>query len=920
MLCLLATNYSQAKVESWKQLETQRVSSDKSIVWKQISPGNAGFANLLRYHPTIPQKVVMCPDMWNAYISSDNGTSWDGITDYDGKGAFYHIRDLYFSPQNPDFGVAICSSEVWTTNDLGRNWERVLNCPWYKKNPDGTEAQSWMRKVASLAIDPNDTNTWYVGGGQNVRGQNWLSCYATITEKQPRGAENPEQGKLWRTTNAGESWELINEGLPEKIQVGRIIVNPKNSKQVFISSNYGIFKSENGGNKWRNISKKQLDNEIIMDMDFYYNAKSGKFILYAIDQTQFHPAGKSTKCSGGIFASSDEGKSWQRVSGNLALDINRLTGGVPENYYLYISKWFGITVKEAKARYPELPKQALQTYNMIAADPSREDALYIGFADPQVGKSIQPGRLWTTTDGGKKWISTARLYEETWEKDKAYWEERGNPWHANMVVGHESPHMRFGKNYALRSMRGLAVGVDGSVMIISDHSTMLSRDNGKSWQQMDERYTPSGAIVGHGNSNLPALSIAQDKRLKTTLLASGEHRVWIPAYDDTKGDIALRFVKEAQETVSCIAFDPYDPKVAYSTSSRQGNKQHIFRTEDSGESWAQHGVATPATNKWLDDFYTNGLLIDPINPQYMYHGITIIQNKEKASQGGFFRSVDGGKTFEQSNKGLPTISRINDIKFDPRDKSYSSLFAAAQFADWEPPKATGGGLFHSADRGESWTKVNLPSEIKSVQFIEIDNSSRIYITTGYRGAGNGVWCSDDFGGSWTQVFNYAGAECIYVSPFDRDMLVVSVKFLALNPGIYFSRDRGLTWSKCNDNIVIPHQVEDVKFDMFNAGELWLATKGCGFYKGKIEGGEYAQVVEITNPAIKINGRNPATFMARIVNPRYRGAKIVWKSENDTIASVNEYGVVTPHSRGNVKIWATTEDGRFSDYGVVTVMK
>lgn len=81
----------------------------------------------------------------------------------------------------------------------------------------------------------------------------------------------------------------------------------------------------------------------------------------------------------------------------------------------------------------------------------------------------------------------------------------------------------------------------------------------------------------------------------------------------------------------------------------------------------------------------------------------------------------------------------------------------------------------------------------------------MYITTGYRGKGAGVWATDDFGKKWKQVIQYPGAECIDVSPFDHNLIVVSVRFASKNPGIYFSRDRGRTWHKSNKNITIPHQ-------------------------------------------------------------------------------------------------------------------
>ena len=74
--------------------------------------------------------------------------------------------------------------------------------------------------------------------------------------------------------------------------------------------------------------------------------------------------------------------------------------------------------------------------------------------------------------------------------------------------------------------------------------------------------------------------------------------------------------------------------------------------------------------------------------------------------------------------------------------------------------------------------------------------------------GAGAWYTDDFGANWTQVFNYDGAECIDVSPFDNNLIVLTVEYLTKNPGVFVSRDRGLTWSKSNTNIASPNHIED----------------------------------------------------------------------------------------------------------------
>ncbi|MEM9340093.1 MAG: Ig-like domain-containing protein [Bacteroidota bacterium] len=917
---ICANAQTAAQTKFYKDLQTKRVASSNEIVWEQVGPGNAGFANLLRYHPTIPGRVATCPDMWNAYQSDNNGETWYGITDSDGRVDFYHLRDLYYSVSDPGFALAIGSSRLFQSADTGRSWQKLLRCPWYKQDANGEDRDGWRKKVSALAIDPSDASTWYVGGGSFVRGQEWLSCYKTISEAQPHGLKNNYAGKVWRTKDAGKSWKLINTGLHPEAQIGRLVVNPTNPKQLFAASNYGLYRSDDSGSSWKDIGTGKLDNNIIMDMDYYYDAVQEDLVLYVIDQVQYVADGTTTRCTGGIFQSVDYGETWENINGNLYLDYNRITGGASDNYYQYIGVWFGITPEKAKATYPDLPTRALQFYNMISADPSRPGAVYVGMPDPQTQNSIVPGRLWTTENNGKTWVSTARLYEEDWKRDKDYWEERGNPWNGNMEVGHSSPHMKSGKNYALRSMRALDVGVDGSVMIISDHSTMLSKDHGQTWQQVDEDYTPEGNIVGRGNSNLPGLTIAQDKRNPNMILGSGEHKVWIPTDDSPNERQALKFIEDVPQTVISLAFDPYDGRIVYATSSRQKKKQYIFRSGDAGYSWEQWGVATPATNKWKDDFYTNSLSVDPINNHYLYHGITRIENKGKSTQGGFFVSDDQGKTFKQSNNGLPSPARISDIEFDPRDNDRASLFAAAEYYNFshQPPKAQG-GLYHSKDRGASWLKVNTPPEIKGVNYIALDHSNRMYITTGYRGKGNGAWYTDDFGETWEQVFKVPGAVCVDISPFDRNFIVITVEFLEKNPGVYVSRDRGLTWAKSNTGLVTPNKIEDIKFNIHHPGEIWAANKGTGFYKGIIAKGEKIQVVDVIEDHMDFQTLDATgQLQTRITNETYKEEKVSWKSENTNVVKVDKKGVLQPIGKGMTKIWATTKDERFSDYCVVVV--
>ena len=912
--------FAQLDSPYFNKLKTERVVSEDDISWKQFGPGNAGFADFIRYHPTKPDVVVTVPDLFVVYQSEDNGKQWYNIKDKDGNGEFQRLYDLYYSANNEDFGIAIESSQVWKTEDMGRNWSIVNNCPWYVVDTDGSDREGWRSKVSALALDPTDDNIWYVGAGFHPRGQERFSSSKDANRANPRGIASFTQGKMWKTTNAGASWTEISTGLNPKDQFSRIVVNPTNNQQIFAASLYGLKRSNDGGTTWSDIGNGKLPNNTIMDMDYYYNPTTGKFILYFIDQVRYEPSGNTTTNSGGIFKTEDGGNTFTNINGDLYIDVNQLTGGVPINYYKYIAKWFGITLAQAQSTYPVIPTNVLQYFNSLNVDPSREDALYIGFADAQVQNSIMPGRLWVTSNGGSHWVNTAREFAPAWEKDKAYWQSRNNPVNDNMEFGHEKFDLQFNQDYPLRSLRYCHVNSRGDVMIIASHNTLLSTDNGASWKQVDEDYTPAGNLMGRGNSNLPGEAMLQDKRLgpDRPLLGSGEHRFWRVRDDGTNGRQAVVQTPTAAETISAIAVHPFNEDIIYTTSFRQRERRYIMRSTDGGDTFSEWSMATPADR----EMRTHALTIDSQNPKIMYFGISDKNGADANKIGGFYFSEDEGKTFTPRNNGLPTNARVFDIEVDPRDNSGKSLFAACQvfkFSFSGSPIVDNGGLYHTNDYGLNWTKIDIAPVVTGINRIKFDNTNRMYVTSGHRNNplnNGGIWYTDNFGTNWTRVFDSARTEAIDVSPFDNNVLIATIGQLQRNPGIYLSEDRGLTWKKNNID-GLNTLIREVQFDLFDPTKLWSVSMGNGFNIGSYPNGATSKALNLTPFKSKIAVNEILEITPEILNTTFTASDIVWKSSNEAIATVDQNGNVTGISGGKVEIMALIND-RFSDVAVVVV--
>jgi len=832
---LLSASVSNAQQWFFDLIANGRVESADEIVWTQEGPGNGGMSDLVRYHPSFPDTVFFGPDMGGNYQSDNNGTSWYNVRDYDGNSRMPRLRDVYYSSANSDRAIAIGFSHLWESSDRGKSWSLVLNCPWYTSSSDGSDGTNWVSKISAIGIDPNNSEGWYVGAGKHTRGQNWPtdSNIRTATAANPRGDSHSPSGQIWKTTDGGASWTEVSTGLDAAAQFCRIIVNPNNSSQVFAASNYGLYRTDNGGTSWTNITDGKLPNNTILDLDAYYDGAN--LTLYLIDQVRYFASGSTVTNTGGIYKSTDLGVTWQDITGNMYLDLNQLSvgvtgwGGIKTTYYNYLGRWFGIDASSAQTTYSVLPTDALQPVHRIRADPSQAGTVYVGLNDPQgENLSFGPGPLWQTTNDGTSWIMATRGHGPAFANDSTYWTSRGNPINGNMTFGHEPFNQQWGDNYPHRTMRNFDVNSRGDIMLISAHNTLLSTDRGATFTQVDEDTTPAGNLVGRGNSDLPGETLKQDPRLRPgeLFLGSGEHRLWKTTLDDMNGRVAMKLCP-AMDTVSSIALHPNDVNTVFVTSNRQHAMDEIWRSTDGGDTFSKWGDTTAAVTAMR----TKALTIDPINPQYMYLGVTDRSSSDLGNPSGFYFSSDGGVNWSTRNTGLPADPRVNDMVFDPRDPSYQSIFIAAQKRTFGVTDNVG-GLYHTSDRGQTWSQITVDAEVDGVNEIKIDQLGRLWITTGHRESGiGGLWYSDNYGTTWTKAFASKSTDSIDVSPFNPNLVVVSVSDISANPGVYLSQDRGVTWSKNNRVISINHRISAVEFSIHDPATLWLSCVGAGFFKG-----------------------------------------------------------------------------------------
>ena len=245
------------------------------------------------------------------FRSTDGGTTWEKL----GFENSERISSVIVHPEDPDIiyvgvlGALWSDSEergVYKSTDGGRNWERIL----YLNPKTG---------LADMAMDPTDPNTLYAsmwefrrtawsfesGGGSSALlkstdgGENWAEIHngfpqgklgrlgIAIAPSNPKvlytviEAEKPERKGLYRSNNAGQSWEQLNNDFEITVRpfyFSRLAVDPRDEDVVVKAGLSGSI-SRDGGKTFKNLGNMHSDIHdlafSIVDSDIIYSGTDG---------------------------------------------------------------------------------------------------------------------------------------------------------------------------------------------------------------------------------------------------------------------------------------------------------------------------------------------------------------------------------------------------------------------------------------------------------------------------------------------------------------------------------------------------------------------------------------------------------------------------------------------------------------------
>src|SRR5947199_7388427 len=195
------------------------------------------------------------------------------------------------------FYIGVNNGGVWKSDDFGRTWNPIFD-------------DQATGSVGAIAVATSDANTIYIGSGE--------------------GLQRPDLSLgdgIYKSTDAGKTW--IHLGLRDGQQIPQIAVDPRDADRVLVAvaghpygpnEERGIFRSTDGGKTFEKVLYKDENTgaaDVLIDPshpDVAYAA------LWEARQGPWENAAWNGT-GGGIFKSTDGGKTWRQLGKGLPQGI-----------------------------------------------------------------------------------------------------------------------------------------------------------------------------------------------------------------------------------------------------------------------------------------------------------------------------------------------------------------------------------------------------------------------------------------------------------------------------------------------------------------------------------------------------------------------------------------------------------------------
>lgn len=588
-------------------------------------------------------------------------------------------------------------------------------------------------------------------------------------------------GGVWKSTDAGQSWQNVSDGFFETASIGAIAVAESDPNVIYVGTGSaairsnviqgkGVYKSTDAGKTWTHIGLREVGQIGSVKVD---PRDANVAFVAALGQ----PFGANAER--GVFRTKDGGKSWQKV-----LFINDRTGVVslamnPANpSELYAGSWQAV-------RKP---------WTIVSGGPAAECGIY---------KSTDGGETWRHLDNGlpKGLIGKVGLDISAADPKRVYALMEASEGQGGVYRSDDS-----GASWTLINKTGGLIArpfyytyinadqKNADVVYVNNLGFYKSTDAGKSFRPMS---TPHGDNQGMWiNPDNPEIFIQSNDGGANVTLNGG--RTWSTIYNQPTAEIYA------------VAVDNQFPYLVY--GAQQDNTTLIVPSLPSTMERADDPIQLWKTGPGCE---TGPIMPSPLNPNIVYG----------ACKGEFYRTnFETGQTVSywvhpQNRYGhnpkdiLYRFQRVSPIEVSPHNPRvlYHCSHVVHRSTDegvtWQvvSPDLTANEPDKQVISGEPITRDITGEEVYST--IYAFRESRLEAGVLWSGANDGpVHVSRDNGKSWKNVTPKGlppggRVQNIEPSPHRKGSAYIAVYRYLLNdwqPYIYSTNDYGATWMRLTD--------------------------------------------------------------------------------------------------------------------------
>jgi photosystem II stability/assembly factor-like uncharacterized protein len=692
--------------------------------WRMIGPFRGGRTRALAGVPGEPSILYMGAVNGGVWKSGDYGRTWDPVFDEQPTQSIGAIavassdhRIVYVASGEgllrPDLSVG---DGIYKSSDAGKTWAHL----------GLREGQ----QIPALAVDSHDPNRLFA---------------AVLGHPYGPGTERG----IFRSTDGGVTWQkaLYKD---ENTGGSDVELDPTNSNVIYASlwqtrlapwedhNSYegtggGLFKSNDGGNTWRKLTKG-LPQDLVQINVAIAPSQPGR--LYATVSTT-RPSSYSSGEGLGFYRSDDSGENWYRATtdprpamkiGGGDLPITRVD---PKNADIVYSTSL-VTVRSTDGG---------KTWKSIRGAPGGDDYqnLWINPQNPNTILLASDQGAIVTLNGGETWSSwynqpTAQIYHVSTtntfpykvcggqqESGSVCIASRGNDgeitfrdWHPVGAIeyGYVAPdpldldvifgagrnevsrfHWSTGQvenvtpipvreQYRVdRTQPVLFSPVDSHILYYAANVLFKTTDNGKSWQAISPDLARKHPGIPPSVGNLAAQDAKADKQ-------RGVIYSLAPSYSDV-------------ETLWAGTDDG-----------------QISRTVDGGKNW--ENITPPDLSPWSK---VTQISASHFDNQSAYVSVSRFRLDDRRPY--IYRTHDAGKTWQPIITGLPDDAPADTVREDVMRKGL--LFAGTETAVWV-----------SFDDGDHWQSLQLNLPHTSMRDLCIHDNDLIVATHG-----RSFWILDD---------------------------------------------------------------------------------------------------------------------------------------------------------------------------------